>query len=50
MSPTLLELKVTPRFCIPLKIPDDPTATNKYVCLHKYVLVCVLRQASLIQD
>ena len=30
MSPTLSELKITPRFCFPLKIPDDPTATNKY--------------------
>ena len=30
MPPSLLELKVTPSFCFPFKIPDDPTATNKY--------------------
>ena len=46
MLPTLSELKVTPRFCFPLKIPDDPTATNTYVCLHMYVLVCVLRHSA----
>ena len=27
MQPSLLELKVTPSFCFPFKIPDDPTAT-----------------------
>ena len=27
MPPSLLELKVTPSFCLPFKIPDDPTAT-----------------------
>ena len=46
MSPTLSELKVTPRFCFPSKIPDDPTGTNKYVCLHMYVFVCVLRHSA----
>ena len=30
MPPSLLELKVTPSFCFAFKIPDDPTATNKY--------------------
>ena len=28
MTPSLLELKVTPSFCFPFKIPDDPTATS----------------------
>ena len=28
MPPSLSELKVTPSFCFPFKIPDDPTATN----------------------
>ena len=31
MPPSLSELKVTPSFCFPFKIPDDPTATSKYV-------------------
>ena len=30
MTPSLLELKVTPSFCFAFKIPDDVTATNKY--------------------
>ena len=30
MTPSLLELKVTPSFCFPFKIPDDPTATIIY--------------------
>ena len=30
MPPSLSELKVTPSFCFPFKIPDDPTASNKY--------------------
>ena len=29
MPPSLSELKVTPSFCFPFKIPDDPTATTK---------------------
>ena len=28
MPPSLSELKVTPSFCFPFKIPDDPTASN----------------------
>ena len=32
MPPSLSELKVTPSFCFPFKIPDDPTATNMYLC------------------
>ena len=32
MPPTLSELKVTPSFCFPFKIPDDPTATITYAC------------------
>ena len=28
MPPSLSELKVTPSYCFPFKIPDDPTATN----------------------
>ena len=28
MLPISSELKVTPSFCFPFKIPDDPTATN----------------------
>ena len=27
-SPSLSELKVTPSFCFPFKIRDDPTASN----------------------
>ena len=30
MLPSLSELKVKPSFCFAFKIPDDPTATNKY--------------------
>ena len=30
MPPSLSELKVTPSFCFPFKIPDDPTATSMY--------------------
>ena len=28
MLPSLLELKVTPSFCFPFEIPDDPTASR----------------------
>ena len=28
MPPSLSELKVTPSFCFPFKIPDHPTATT----------------------
>ena len=28
MPPSLSELKVSPSFCFPFKIPDDPTATS----------------------
>ena len=31
MPPNLSELKVTPSFCFPFKIPDDLTATSKYL-------------------
>ena len=31
MPSSLSELKVTPSFCCPFKIPDDPTATNEYM-------------------
>ena len=31
MPPSLSELKVTPSFCFPFKIPDDPTASIKYL-------------------
>ena len=31
MPPSLSELKVTPSFCFAFKIPDDVTASNKYV-------------------
>ena len=31
MTSCLSELKVTPSFCFPFKIPDDPTATTTYV-------------------
>ena len=45
MPPSLSELKVTPSFCFPFKIPDDPTPTNSYVyhnaslaiLIHKYI-------------
>ena len=30
MPPSLSESKVTPSFCFPFKIPDDPTATKQY--------------------
>ena len=30
MPPSLSELKVTPIFCFPFKIPDDPTASTTY--------------------
>jgi hypothetical protein len=30
MPPSLSELKVTPSFCFPFKIPDNPTATIIY--------------------
>ena len=30
MPPSLSEAKVTPSFCFPFKIPDNPTATNIY--------------------
>ena len=33
MTPGLLELKVTPSFCFPFKIPDDSTATNVEVLI-----------------
>ena len=28
MQPSLSELKVTPSFCFPFKIPGDPTTTS----------------------
>ena len=31
MPPSLSELKVTPSFCFPFKIPDGPAATNIYL-------------------
>ena len=31
MPPTLSELKVTPSFGFPFKIPDNPTATSIYL-------------------
>ena len=31
MTPSLSESKVKPIFCFPVKIPDDPTATNRYI-------------------
>ena len=34
MPPSLTELKVTPSFCFPFKIPDDPTATNNYIYIN----------------
>ena len=34
MLPSLSESKVTPSFCFPFKIPDDPTATSNYVVLN----------------
>ena len=35
MPPSLSESKVTPSFCFPFKIPDDPTATIGYKSLRK---------------
>ena len=31
MTPSLLELKVTPSFCFAFKIPDNVTETNVYL-------------------
>ena len=31
MPPSLSELKVTPSFCFPNMIPDDPTASTMYI-------------------
>ena len=31
LPPSLSELKVKPIFCFPIKIRDDPTASNMYV-------------------
>ena len=31
MPPSLSELKATPSFCFPFKIPDNPTATRLYI-------------------
>ena len=31
MTPSLLESKVTPSFCFPFKIPDDPTTISSWV-------------------
>ena len=40
MPPSLSELKVTPSFYFPFKIPEDPTATNIYVKFFlSYVLI-----------
>ena len=40
MTPTLLELKVTPSFCFTFKIPDDRTATSiKYLPSKVAVLI-----------
>ena len=47
MMPCLLELKVTPNFCFPNKIPDNLTATTLYVDFcsqrlqYRYYLTCV---------
>ena len=35
MPPSLSELKVTPSFCFPCKIPDDPTASTIQACNYK---------------
>ena len=41
MLPSLSESKVTPSFCFPFKIPDDLTATSKYLIIagvkHKFL-------------
>ena len=47
MTPCLSELKVTPNFCFPNKIPDNLTATTMYVDFcsqrlqYRYYLTCV---------
>ena len=38
MPPSLSELKVTPSFCFPFKIRDDPTASNKYISCENYLV------------
>ena len=41
MPPSLSELKVTPSFCFPFKIPDEPTATTQYLyCLNYRIKMC----------
>ena len=37
VSPSLSELKVTPRFCFAFKIPDDVTASNMYSVFHNFI-------------
>ena len=38
MTSYLSKLKVTPSFCFPFKIPDDPTATITYEVTLNFVL------------
>ena len=38
MQPSLSESKVTPSFCFSFKIPDDLTATNKYIMYTAQIL------------
>ena len=51
MPPSLSELKVTPSFCFPFKIPDDPTETRYIVgqtkCMRQQVQFAPKRQMNL---
>ena len=42
MTPSLLELKVTPSFCFAFKIPDNVTATNTYTYWGLMSLICMI--------
>ena len=50
VSPSLSELKVTPSFCFPFKIRDDPTASTKHigslhsVCIESEYFQSILRR------
>ena len=48
MTPSLLELKVTPSFCFAFKIPDDVTATTTYTLYFLNFFEVVSRQNNLI--
>ena len=44
MPPSLMELKATPSFWFPFKIPDDPTATNSYSYMYMIIHMYLFEQ------